>query len=540
MVGSKSKIQNPKSKIPRRPVAVDLFAGAGGFSLGIEQAGFDVLVAVEYDPIHACTYAFNFPLTEVLCASASHVTGEMIKQAASRSWVAHREEDGSGGQGRPVWTTGVGCGGQEEFPPSPPLSLPPSSSWDGQIDLVFGGPPCQGFSIMGKRELEDDRNSLIFHFYRLVIELNPRYFVMENVPGMAAGEHKNLLLQLVSKFEAAGYDVQKAILNAADFGVPQKRQRLFVIGAQQELGVRRSQLRAGVPPVEQTGVEELEVKNFFGRLSGCHPKQNAVKVKDAIIDLPDIDNFPELVTSDEVLLSSTQLQQLQENSSPYVQMLRSHPSMEGQGGQGGQGGKEGQTNKEEFASSSPLTPSSPPSPHPPLSPSPFSIPNFSYPRLWNPQLLTSSMQTQHRESSKNRFAATLAGELEPISRLRRLNSQGLCHTLRAGTDYNHGSHTSPRPIHPTLARVISVREAARLHSFPDWFRFHQTKWHGFRQVGNAVPPLLAQAIGAKIIAALDCVPFAPQQPLSLGDIQLLRFVPLKARDYWGVKHENLL
>jgi C-5 cytosine-specific DNA methylase len=103
-------------------VAVDLFAGAGGFSLGMEQAGFDILVAVEYDPIHACTYAFNFPLTEVLCASVSHVTGEMIKQAASRSWVAHREED----KGTP-WRQGDkearGQGGIS--PLSPPSSPPP-------------------------------------------------------------------------------------------------------------------------------------------------------------------------------------------------------------------------------------------------------------------------------------------------------------------------------------------------------------------------------------------------------------------------------
>jgi DNA (cytosine-5)-methyltransferase 1 len=79
-----------------------------------------------------------------------------------------------------------------------------------------------------------------------------------------------------------------------------------------------------------------------------------------------------------------------------------------------------------------------------------------------------------------------------------------------------------------------VREAARLHSFPDWFRFHQTKWHGFRQVGNAVPPLLAQAIGEKIIGALCVVPSSPQQPLKLGDTQLLRFTPSQAKDIFSL------
>ncbi|MGI2907053.1 DNA cytosine methyltransferase [Tolypothrix sp. VBCCA 56010] len=511
---------NPKSQIEyRRPVAVDLFAGAGGFSLGIEQAGFDVLVAVEYDPIHACTYCFNFPLTEVLCADVSTVTGDVIRQAANRSWITH------------LYSGGVGDGGSggvssKNFPPSPCPPLPPSSYWDGQIDLVFGGPPCQGFSMMGKRELEDDRNSLIFHFCRLVIELNPRYFVMENVPGMAAGKYKALLLHLISNFEAAGYHIQKGILNAADFGVPQKRRRLFVIGTRQELKVRSEEL--GVKS------EELGVNNSLVSLSGCQPKRSSVTVKDAIADLPDIDYFPELANSDEVLLSTEQLQQLQEKSSSYVIKLRSHPFIrQGDKETRGQGDKEdkgtrGQGDKGTILSS-PLP--IPPSPHPPLSPFP-PLPNFSYPRLWNPQLLTSSMQTQHQENSKIRFGETLAGELETISRLRRLDLNGLCHTLRAGTDYLRGSHTSPRPIHPTASRVISVREAARLHSFPDWFRFHQTKWHGFRQVGNAVPPLLAQAIAEKIIAALCVVPFSPQQPLELGDTQLLRFTPSQAKNHF--------
>ncbi|MBW4445745.1 MAG: DNA cytosine methyltransferase [Spirirestis rafaelensis WJT71-NPBG6] len=505
---------NPKSQIEyRRPVAVDLFAGAGGFSLGIEQAGFDVLVAVEYDPIHACTYCFNFPLTEVLCADVSKVTAEAIKQAANRSWILHHK---SGEVGRRLGDKGTGGqGGQDEFysPLSPPSPCPPlSPSWDGQIDLVFGGPPCQGFSMMGKRELEDDRNSLIFHFCRLVIELNPRYFVMENVPGMAAGKHKAMLSHLINNFEAAGYHIQKGILNAADFGVPQKRRRLFVIGTQQESGVETRVIAS---------VQKLGVNNSFVTLLPSDAKlnnvtgQNAygVTVGDAIADLPDINDFPELANSDEVLLSKEQLQQLQEKSSSYVQMLRSHPCMRQEDKETrGQGDRE---DKEEKVTSPPP-------------------PNFSYPRLWNPQLLTSSMQTQHQENSKIRFEKTFPGELEAISRLRRLDINSLCYTLRAGTDYLRGSHTSPRPIHPTLARVISVREAARLHSFPDWFRFHQTKWHGFRQVGNAVPPLLAQAIGEKIIGALCVVPSSPQQPLKLGDTQLLRFTPSQAKDIFSL------
>jgi DNA (cytosine-5)-methyltransferase 1 len=451
--------------IQQRPVAVDLFAGAGGFSLGIEQAGFDVLVAVENDPVHAATYAFNFPLTTVLCADASTLTGSAVRKAAYRAYASHH---------------------------------PPSQGWNGQIDLVFGGPPCQGFSIIGKRIVNDERNSLVFHFYRLVTELSPRYFVMENVPGMAAGKHQTWLRQLKILFKKAGYRVQVGVLNAADFGVPQQRKRLFLIGTQ--VGgdsAAKPQGSADVlgqilcPKNQHKLVSQISEGSFPAKLC-CFfggkilPEKQRVTVGEAIADLPDLDDFPELKTNDEVLLSESQLLQLKEKTSFYAQMLRG------------------------------LSEDS----------------NFSYPRLWNPQLLTSSMQTQHNENSISRFAEMLPNQREPISHLRRLDINGLCHTLRAGTGHERGSYTSPRPIHPTLPRVISVREAARLHSFPDWFRFHQTKWHGFRQVGNAVPPLLAQALGLEIVTSLNIMPSVPRKPLELGNIQLLRFDRSEATHYW--------
>lgn len=124
----------------QRPIGVDLFAGAGGMSLGFEQAGFDVLAAVELDPIHCATHEFNFPQTAILCRSIEDITGEEIRKH--------------------------------------------SKIGDRQIDIVFGGPPCQGFSIIGKRSLNDSRNALVFHFVRLVLELKPLFFVMENVPGL--------------------------------------------------------------------------------------------------------------------------------------------------------------------------------------------------------------------------------------------------------------------------------------------------------------------------------------------------------------------
>src|SRR5437660_4657073 len=92
--------------------------------------------------------------------------------------------------------------------------------------------------------------------------------------------------------------------------------------------------------------------------------------------------------------------------------------------------------------------------------------------------------------------------MESISRFLKLSPDAYCNTLRAGTASDRGAFTSPRPIHPVTPRCITVREAARLHSYPDWFRFHATKWHGFRQIGNSVPPLLALAVAREIARVL--------------------------------------
>lgn len=111
---------------------------------------------------------------------------------------------------------------------------------------------------------------------------------------------------------------------------------------------------------------------------------------------------------------------------------------------------------------------------------------------------------------------------------------GICNTLRAGTASDRGAFTSPRPIHPTEPRVITVREAARLHSYPDWFRFHATKWHGFRQIGNSVPPLLARAVGGQIMKALRKKPEKPTEILALGDETLIGISMTDAAAMFGV------
>ncbi len=415
----------------KRPIAVDLFAGVGGMSLGFEQAGFDVVAAVEYDPIHAATHSLNFPQTKVICADIARISGEEIRERANLS--------------------------------------------NRVIDVVFGGPPCQGFSLIGYRVLDDPRNSLVFHFLRLVAELRPRVFVMENVPGMATGTHTGLLDELIGGFQNRGYRVRQPyrILNAANFGVPQDRRRLFLLGATRGVALPEYPEHVTVP--------RRQSRNGQGKL----PLEGSVScpsVWDAIGDLPDIENFPELLDQDEVAI------QLR-GGSTYARILR------------------GEIRD--------------PADH-------------SYPRVRDREVVTGCLRAEHTALSRRRFAATPPGETEPVSRFYRLPPDGICNTLRAGTATDRGAFSAPRPIHPNLPRCISVREAARLHSYPDWFRFHRTIWHGFRQIGNSVPPLLGRAVGSSVMRALGTRARKARRTIALGHSGLSSFNMREAAAHFGV------
>jgi DNA (cytosine-5)-methyltransferase 1 len=144
------------------------------------------------------------------------------------------------------------------------------------------------------------------------------------------------------------------------------------------------------------------------------------------------------------------------------------------------------------------------------------------------------MRTDHTEISRRRFGETAPNSVEPISRFFKLSKGGLSNTLRAGTDSARGAFTSPRPIHYKYNRCVTVREMARLHGFPDWFRFHETKWHGARQIGNSVPPPLAYSVAIEVIKAIGAKPSKPTAVLDLGDENLLRMGMSEAAEYWGI------
>ena len=225
-----------------RPIGIDLFAGAGGLSLGFEQAGFDVVAAVEVDPIHCAVHKFNFPYCTIFPHSISDLTGAQIRAK-----------------------TGLGR---------------------RRIDVVFGGAPCQGFSMIGQRALDDPRNSLVRDFVRIISELRPAYFVFENVRGLTLGEHRLFLEELIEAFSTADYRVRLPwkVFDVADYGVPQHRERLILMGA------RRGEPLPDYPPAMFRSADT--------KATGDLPV--GPTCRDALGDLPDVETYDDLIGSDAV------------------------------------------------------------------------------------------------------------------------------------------------------------------------------------------------------------------------------------------------
>lgn len=166
---------------------IDLFAGAGGFSLGFEKLGFKNVFSVEYDTNAAKTYQRNFPNHLLLHQDIETISNEDL----------------------------IRLKGTQE------------------VDVIIGGPPCQGFSLagnIGRKFIEDERNYLFKEFVRFVEFVNPKMFVMENVARLATHNKGETLKEVVSAFETLGYQVNYQVLQACDYGVPQKRQRIFIVG----------------------------------------------------------------------------------------------------------------------------------------------------------------------------------------------------------------------------------------------------------------------------------------------------------------------
>lgn len=399
----------------KRPIAIDLFSGCGGMSLGLEASGFDVVVAVEFDAIHALIHHLNFPYTTTICEDINNLKTDYLKDILTQKGI------------------------------------------DRDIDLIAGGPPCQGFSLMGKRQLNDPRNSLVFEYFRVIKDLKPKYFIFENVPGIAVGKHQQFLAELITEFENIGYHIAKPvkILDASLFGAPQKRKRLILMGSRHDVKPVSYPLETQELHNVESAIDDLSlILPFIGENRGIDSKKL------------DYSGFRRNFAL---------------NSQGIYKLCHDRQRD-----------------------------------------------NFVY----------NHVGSNHTEKSIERFQATPQGEVEKTSRFLKLSPTGFCNTLRAGTARDKGAYTAARPIHYSQPRCITVREAGRLHTFPDWFLFHETIWHGFREIGNAVIPMLAKAIGDEIIKVLEVdINQLEIRKLEKVDLKFMEYNMDKASKYWNITND---
>jgi len=391
---------NPPSSdsVPSRPLyplrAIDLFSGAGGLSQGFRDAGFEVPFALDFDADSCATYEKNHPETHVECASIT------------------------------------------DFSPADIVKLA-----GGRIDVVLGGPSCQSFSTAGRRSGwvadGDERNDLWEHMFKVVEHIKPRAFVMENVPGMVYWKDGAFGDMILKRFTDIGYTVRKEILLAADWGVPQRRRRLFIVGV---LGGQDFRFPA---PTHMGGWrrDSLEMWEKKRQKLGLLPH---LTVQDAIGDLPSL----------KVQGSSTSYLVAKSKASPFAQKMR------------------GSNRSVRDHDIQPLAPDTA-----------TLISNVPSGGTWRdipPHLLPDRYRGMRRTDSTNL--------------LGRLDWNLPSYTIT--TQFNNV--TTGCFTHPSEDRSLSVREGARLQTFPDHYEFVGSVASRCRQIGNAVPPLLASVLAHEV------------------------------------------
>jgi len=344
------------------PTVIDLFAGVGGLSLGFKQEGFDIILANESDISIADSYKKNHSSTKM-------VVGDITSLDLSEIFKPYRNK----------------------------------------IDVIIGGPPCQGFSQKGQRKtIHDDRNFLFKYYVNIVDLVQPRYFVMENVPNLLTTENGYFKQEIEELFNSIGYSLRSGTLNAADFGIPQNRKRAVILG-------KRGSNSIALPT----------------------PNTEKVNIWDAISDLSYLESGEGVEIQDYRIKSQ----------SSYQKKIR-----------------------------------------------------------LNSKKLYNHVSTKHSDVVIERLEM-----IPPNAGKEALPKKHLTKSIYSGTWTRMRKHevsatittrfdtpSSGKFTHPYLNRAITVREAARIQSFPDNFQFFGTKTSQMKQVGNAVPPMLSREI-AKII-----------------------------------------
>jgi len=357
---------------------IDLFCGAGGLSLGAARAGFTLAAGVELDAHAHKTHKLNFPGSKHLQLDIGKLSGiQLLAEAGIET---------------------------------------------GELGGLIGGPPCQGFSSMGRKDPNDARNDLFGHFMRLVAETRPAFFLAENVPGILLKKNSIALENALKKIPLNYHILPPLEVDASLHGAPTNRTRVFFIG------------------VDGDRFPALDTQAF-----APDSKVRSTTVKTALAGL-EIEVDPNPPSDQHVWRPVGEIPK-----SFFQKRVQSHIPK-------GVGHIE------------------------------------TVQRYKTKREVSGHIGTVHAPEISERYNSLAPGGKDAVSRSVRLKNDGFCHTLRAGTGPEKGSYQAVRPIHPTEPRVITPREAARLQGFPDWFLLPTTKWHSFRQIGNSVSPLVAEAV----------------------------------------------
>lgn len=392
---------NVRAATRQHPTMIDLFAGAGGLSEGLQESGFKSLYANEIQARYAETFAINHPDTlidqqDIRKVDAKKVRSELRLQK-------------------------------------------------GELDLLAGGPPCQGFSINAPvRSKKDERNHLFKEFLRFVDEFYPRAVLIENVPGLVSFEGGSTLDAILTALHKHGYTADVRILYAPHYGVPQTRWRTIVIGLRDNCNIKE----AFPNPICHAPLRVNFTSKFAGRNIISLPKAaelpSFTSVKDAIDDLPELVNGE---TGKE--LKSYRVAPQNE----FQRIMRAGS----EGVFNHQAARLSKINLERLE-------------HIPPGGNWTDIPF---------ELLPKGMQRARRSDHTKRYG--------------RVDPKGLASTILTKCDPHWGAY-----FHYSQNRAFTVREAARIQTFPDTFLFAGSRVEQYEQVGNAVPPLLAAAIGRSI------------------------------------------
>lgn len=377
---------------------VDFFSGAGGLSCGLNMAGFTSILGSDIHPVYADTYAKNHPKTQVITTDIRELSEhDILKLTGLRS---------------------------------------------GELDLLAGGPPCQGFSINAPiRTLDDQRNHLFKEYLRIAEILKPKAIVIENVPGLVSLGKGTVVKAIYHHLNQMGYTVAHRILFAGHYGVPQMRFRTVFIALRD----------GGRIEFPEPAYNSKAVANFAGARELClqiHPLfsqnlEHQTTVWDAISDLPELALGQAMDDAAYPMPAQSEYQKVMRKGSKKIY---NHACA-----------KLGKANLERLT-------------HIPQGGSWRDIPH---------DLLPAGLKRARRSDHTKRYG--------------RLHPDELCSTILTKCDPHWGSF-----FHPTQDRALSVREAARIQSFPDTYVFIGSLTEQFEQVGNAVPPLMAKAIGETI------------------------------------------